>query len=61
MVRNEASLANEERAYTLLCNVRFDRLKNKNFKNNKNKQMAIYHLSGSIISRSQGRSAIASN
>ena len=60
MVRNEASLANEERAYTLLCNVRFDRLKNKNFKNNKNKQMAIYHLSGSIISRSQGRSAIAS-
>jgi Ti-type conjugative transfer relaxase TraA len=60
--QNEPLWRNEERAYTLLHNVRFDKLKNQkqNFKNNKNKQMAIYHLSGSIISRSQGRSAIAS-
>jgi len=28
VARNEVSLANEERAYTLLRNVRFDKIKN---------------------------------
>lgn len=56
-----ATPTSEERAYTLLRNVRFATIQNEEqiSKTIKTKIMAIYHFSGSIISRSQGRSAIA--